>query len=571
MIKVIRFELKKLVSRIGIYILVLALAGLLVAGVFMYDPVRRTDNSLSLVGETVTDMYNSFNNEFKSNYMDMIEGVSEDAGTYISTSSNYISFNKDTITSLFDRFDEYCLLYNESSATTEEYNALLDGINSSLDTLKSTLDEALEYSQNKTGYYILTTSNNYTTLFTTLNDIVLNFDSPISHKYAGEKYYSEYRSKLVKCLNNLIYPSLGDTAQKYTQNGTYYSLITMRMNEISTKMENEYNKVLEDSIFDVDPGVKKELNLLFNRYANSAEIFVKAYTNSMCFEALSSVKSKTDRAKLIGYSNISIYEQKENTTKYQYYIENNAGESDYANSFSVTHTSNGKINTYDFTFFIMSLFSVVVVIFAIYLSANTISGEINNNTMRLVSLRPVKRGSLFMGKYFAIIIMSLLLLLFGTITSFIVGGILFGFNCANILMIINGSFVMVSHPAIVLGLFVLNQLLLISLYSAITIMLSSFMKSDLLAMIIGVVLYTVNLILPLFFNASSWLRLYPFANINLFAYFGSNRLTSDNVLGKLFNNVVYHGMNIWISLIYLVGITALVLLIGKIVFKKREL
>ena len=39
--KVIGFELKKLVSRIGIYILVVLLAGLLVAGVFMYNPIER--------------------------------------------------------------------------------------------------------------------------------------------------------------------------------------------------------------------------------------------------------------------------------------------------------------------------------------------------------------------------------------------------------------------------------------------------------------------------------------------------------------------------------------------------
>ena len=571
MIKVISFELKKLVSRIGTYVLVLALAGLLVAGVFMYDPIKSKDNTISLVGETVTDMYSSFNNEFKNTYVDMIEGVAEDASTYIKKSSQYSSLDKVTIDGLFEKFDEYCLLYNEASATTDEYNTLLVGINSSLENLKSTLDEALEYSQNKTGYYILSTTDNYKKLFGTLNDIILNFDSPISHKYAGERYYNEYRGELVECLNNLIYPSLSDTAQKYAKNGTYYSLITMRMDEIITKMENEYNKVLEDSIYDVDVAVKKELNVLFNRYVNSAEIFAKAYTSSMSFDALSSVKSKTDKANLVGYANVSIYEQKENATKYQYYIENNASEKDYANSFSITHTSNGETNAYDFTFFVMSLFSVVVVIFAIYLSANTISGEINNNTMRLVSLRPVNRGSLFMGKYISIIIMSILLLLFGAITSFVVGGILFGFSCANVLMIINGSFVIVSHPAVVLGIFVLNQLLLIVIYSAISIMLSSLIKSDLLSMIIGVVLYAVNLILPLFFGATSWLKFYPFTNINLFAYFGSNHLTSDSVLAKLFNPIVYHGMNMWISLIYVVGIPVLMLAIGKMVFKKREL
>ena len=48
--------------------------------------------------------------------------------------------------------------------------------------------------------------------------------------------------------------------------------------------------------------------------------------------------------------------------------------------------------------------------------------------MRFTAVRPVKRGSIFFGKYFAIMIMSAILLLFGTITSLIVGGILIYFK-----------------------------------------------------------------------------------------------------------------------------------------------
>ena len=570
--KVIRFELKKLVSRIGIYILVLMLAGLLVAGVFMYDPIERKDTTLSLVGETVSDMYTSFNNDFKADYVNMVAGVAEDAETYISTSSNYMKYNsKQEIDALFNKFDEYCLLYNEASATPSEYSVLLVGINDSLNNLKTALNEALQFSKDKTGYYILTTSPNYNKLSIVLNEISVNFDSPISHKLAGETYYNEYRNTLYNCLNNLVYPDLDAVATKYAPNGTYHSLIALRMSEIETKMQNEYNKALADSIVNIDTNVKKELNTLFNRYASCAETFAKAYASLMCVEALNSVASKTDRSRLVGYGDVSVYAQEELATEYVYYIEHNVSENDFANSLSVTHTSNLKANAYDFTFFVMSLFAIAVIIFATYLSANTIAGEINNNTMRFVAVRPVKRGTLYMGKYIAILIMSLILLLFGTITSFVVGGILFGFNSANILMIINGSSVLVAHPIAVLGLFVLSQLLIIAVYSAFTMLLSSIMKSDLLAMAISVVIYLVNFILPLFFGAGSWLRFYPLANINLFAYFGGNRLASDSVLSKLFNNIVYHGMNIWISLIYVVGISLILLLLGKLIFRKREL
>ena len=48
--KIIGFELKKLVSRIGIYILAVLLAGLLVVGVFMYKPTERKISTHALVG-----------------------------------------------------------------------------------------------------------------------------------------------------------------------------------------------------------------------------------------------------------------------------------------------------------------------------------------------------------------------------------------------------------------------------------------------------------------------------------------------------------------------------------------
>lgn len=571
--KVICFELKKLVSRIGIYILVVLMAGLLVAGVFMYDPIERANTTLSLVGESVTEMYSNFVDDgLKDDCIATVEDISSDAKTYITTSSNYMTYNNAVeINELFTKFDDYCILYNEATATATEYATLLVGINESLDNLKNALDSTLKYTKDANGYYILTTNTNYTKLYSLINDIDINFDSPTSHKIAGETYYNEYRTPLYDCLQKLIYPNLTKIAEKYATDGTFYSIIKLRMEEIADKMQSLYQTALNDEITNIDGSAKDELNALFNRYVNCAAIFVKSYNSSMCVEALYSVKSKTDRSNLVGYGDVSLYDMEETATEYEYYITHHSNPNDFANSLSITHTSNTKINAYDFSFFVMSLFGVLVVIFAIYLSANTISGEINNNTMRFTAVRPVKRGSLFFGKYLAIVIMSAILLLFGAIASYIVGGILYGFNSANILMIINSDMVMVAHPLAVLGLFVLSLLLLVVVYSAFTMMLSSLIKSDLLVMIISVVFYVINLILPLFFGAGSWLRFYPFVSINLFAYFGSNRFTTDSVLGQLFNNVVYHGISLWISLVYIIGITALLLWIGRTIFKKREL
>ncbi|MBQ7797707.1 MAG: ABC transporter permease subunit [Clostridia bacterium] len=572
MIKVIGFELKKLVSRIGIYILVAFMAGLLVAGIFVYEPIERDTTPKSLVGETVSAMYGNFNSNFKQEYLDKVENIALNASTYISTSANYnLSNSSKYINDLYTTFDDYCLLYSETTATSQEYETLLVGIRESLNNLNSALEDGLNPCKNTNGYYILTTNENYTKLNSTIKKTQLNFNSVTSHTFASEAYINEYRTPLKEYLNKLIYPNLSKTAERYVVGGTYHTIIISRMDEIAQKMDAEVIKVTENPNLEYSKSVKNELNALFNRYVNCAEIFAESYDSSMCVDALNTVSSKTKRTKLLGYDDVSLYEKEETALLYQYYIEHHASSYDFANSLSVTHTSNGKTNAYDFTFFIMSIFAIGVIVFAIYLSAHTISGEINNNTMRFTAIRPVKRSSLFFGKYLAIMIMSLILLLFGTITSLIAGGIMFGFDSASILTVVNGNIIFSAHPLLLIGLFVLSLFLITALYSALTMVLSSLFKSDLLAMIIGVVFYAINFIVPLFGNAGSWLRFYPFANINLFAYFGSNRLTTDSVFAKLFNNIVYHGMNIWISLIYVFGITTILLLIGRHLFKKREL
>ena len=566
--KIISFELKKLVSRIGIYILVLLLAGLLVASAFMYKPEHPIITSPGLVGETVSDMYTNFKALETAN-KNTLNSISLEASSYVDGSDNYNAYNNSTtLKELLETFDNLCLLYAETTtANKPDYATLLASIRSSLENLKTKLfNEAFDYSQEDSTYYVLTTNQNYSKLKTLLNSIPIYASS-----FDGQTYINQYRLPIYECINKLIYPDLGTTAQKYIQGGVYYNLVSTRMDEIAYKIDQEYAKVVSDSSLNDNAIIKRDMNNLYAKYSNCIEVFETAFNTSITVNAISSVASKSDRSNLYVYNNIDLYEQKELEAKYVYYLENNTGKNSYASDLSVTHTSNEKTNAYDFTFFVMSLFTIAIVLFAIYLASHTIAGEISNKSMRFTAIRPVSRGSLFFGKFVAIIVMSTILLLFSTATSLCVGGIMYGFDSLNILMVINGNSVLVAHPLLMIALFTLSNLLLIILYTAIAMLFSTIIKSELLAMLISILIYAGNLVLPLFFGATSWLRFYPLANINLYAYFGSGHPASESILAKLFNNVIYQGMNIWITIAYIVGITTLLLTIGKIVFKKRQL
>ena len=520
------------------------------------------------VGDTVTEMYTNFST-IKTANEDAIDNLALKASSYVADSSNYSKYNTNkTLMDKLDLFDSLCLTYAEAStATAPDYPALLSAIKQTLADLNNELfNNALNYNKDNATYYVITTNQNYSKLKSLLNSVPV-----YGNTFDGQTYINQFRVPIYDCFNALIYPNLTATAQKYAEGGVYYNLVTSRMEEIAYKIELEYLKAISDSTLNDNAIIKRDINNLFAKYDNCVKVFEKAFDTCICVNALNAVSSKSERANLYVYSDIDLYEQEELATKYVYYLENNASETSFANSLSVTHTSNRKTNAYDFTFFVMSLFTVAIILFAIYLASHTISGEINNNTMRFTAIRPVTRGSLFFGKYFAIIIMSTILLLFSTITSLCVGGIIYGFDSLKILMVINGNSVFVAHPLLMIALFTLSNFLMIVLYTAIAMLFSSILKSELLAMLISIIIYAGNLVLPLFFGATSWLRFYPFANVNLYAYFGSNRPISDSVLAKLFNTVVYQGMNIWITLVYIIGITVLLLSIAKVIFKRRQL
>ena len=566
--KIIGFELKKLVSRIGIYILVLLLAGLLVASAYMYNPEHPVVTPIGLAGETATQMYENFEFVRDSNE-NIIDNISLEAEGYVVGADGYNQYNnKETLMAKLLVFDDLCLTYAETTtATRPDYPTLLASIKQSLADLKSEIfNNALAYEKEDANYYVLTTNKNYSQLKTLLNSIPV-----YTTTFDGQTYINQFRNSIFECVNSLIYPNLSAIAQKYAVGGAYYNLVTSRMDEIAYKIEQEYEKVVSDSSLNNNTIIKRDMNNLYAKYDNCVKVFEKAFKTSICVNALNSVSSKSDRANLYVYSDIDLYEQEELEAKYIYYLENNASEISFANGLSVTHTSNAKTNAYDFTFFVMSIFTVAIILFAVYLASHTIAGEINNNSMRFTAIRPVTRGSIFFGKYLAIVIMSTILLLFSTITSLCVGGIIYGFDSLKILMVINGNSVFVAHPLLMIALFTLSNFLIIVLYTSIAMLFSAILRSELLAMLISVIIYVGNLVLPLFFGATSWLRFYPLANINLFAYFGSTQQVSDNVLSKLFNSVVYQGMNIWITLVYIIGIASLLLAIAKVIFKKRQL
>lgn len=574
--KVISFELKKIVSRPGIYLLALILACLLTVTAFVYKPTSPSREYLQLNGTSVTEMASDFAN-YKEQYDAQIESwlkVAEEI------EDNNFKFYEEEINSLYIETKDNINTFIENSTNitvTNQYAFLYDihnaDKNGSLDRLYAKLIEFI--GEEKDSYHpVTTTKSNYSKMIndiTFINDDIESTIASKSYSIIANAFANDYLDRITNIVQEIVYPNYSRVIDLFLKNGNYYNVTVERLRILYLEMEdivaqanansgaNNFSKSLMDEYTD-----------LFNQYRMVSSIYTNLLTYNLNMVVLDNY-SASERTQIKYYDDIDYYNNQENLTKYTYYITNDTNEYSYANPLSFDYSSNQKTNAYDYSYFALSIFGVILIAFAITFASHAIAGESKEGTMRFVSIRPISRTSLILGKFFAIAIITLIMLIFSAVASMVVGGFLFGMSSLDILSVVNATKVVTIHPMLSLAIFVASTYLKILVFVSIAMLFTSFLKSDLLTLILTLLIYVVHLMLPLFFGVNSWLRFNPLANIDLFAYLGSGTMTAKTILGQMFTSVVYNGINIWISLIFISAMIIGFNLISIFAFKKREL
>lgn len=565
MFKICSLEIKKLLSRIEFYIFITLLAGVLIVSAFVFKPEVRKDTSIKIAGETVNEVYDKFNkiDGIKESLNASINNVTSSAEVYIKTDV------KSEINILFKDLDNNCFNFNDklNTISTPAKQELVKGIIVKLENLATTINNYLEYTKNQTEYYILVTEYDYTALYSTINLIRNNFSAD-NYAEMASNYCDVYSTQLKSNLSKLIYPELKETASQYRLNSHLNHITTLRLDEINQKIINLNTDCLQDNALNNSTIMKNKITTLINNYINVVNLYTEGYSSAMCSKALSGLNNST-RKDLIGYSNVLLHEQEDKAIINEYCILHNLNPENYSKELSASHTSNYTKNSYDYSYFAISMIAILVTIFAIYMSSVLTNDNIGK--LRMIAIRPIKRSKIFFGKYLATILVSLTALLISLGIAITIGGFKFGFDTNNILMVINSQFVVIMHPMIAIAIYMFSLLIIVAIYTALALTLTTFIKNKFIVLSVILAFYVFNTTLPIFFDVYSWLRFYPFANINLMAFFSGNRLTNNSVIAKLFNSEIYFGMNIWISLSYILIITTLVLAIGKIMFRKKDL
>lgn len=583
MFKVISAEFKKIVSKPGIYILAILLAILLVGGVFIYKPTVYENNAVELNGLNVLSKYNYFENNIKPNTSEDIESTINSVLYYqVSVGEGYIS-HKDNISNLLNAFNaklkNYLDCANDTSAVADSYmnTVARPELVKSMENLNSAIDTAINKAKSG-SYAVITTEDNYKTYTEAYANAYTLLKTSVERAKIAEiikDYENKYEEKLMASIANLKYPIVtASTIKTYTTNaeGNKLYIVNDRLNDIETEIIDLKNKAQNGEIDSLALTYCNQIDELATQYTAVADTFVNMVKYDLISSAFDAV-STAEQLDLLYLQSESKFNSNSLKIRYNYLFENNKTENSYAHPLTIGVSSNNAINAYDYAYFILRVFSFIIVIYAVMAACQTIAGEIKEGSMRYYAIRPVSRTNIYLGKMIAILLMSTLMTLFSAVIAVCVGGAVYGFESLQILTIFNGSSPIVLHPIAMLAIFLLSSVLEVLVYLSIAMLLSCLIKSDLFAVTIMLVVYLVNILLPMFVGgANTWLAFYPFSHLSLYSLFGSTVYSvSDNFFNLIFGMKVYAGTNIFLT----VAIIALMIILFNILairkFNKKEL
>lgn len=582
MFKIILAEIKKMVSKPGVFVLAILLACILVLGVFIYEPSKYTTTNIDFKTDAI-NTYNNFygngsNSGIKAEYDEMIENSKASLEAYYINGIGYNKHFQNLLSQIKTNVNSYkeCQLYDSHVVSDQKVAEIKLNLINSLKNLKESVINAVKLSA-AGSYAVLTSKNNLDNLESTLTQSGDHFSKQVARdKIADEclTFEQQYQSKIEQCLNNLIFPNLSENLLKdYTKDelGTKYYEIKQRLFYIFHQIEELKSSITEQgnkSTLEQD----KEMADLCNKYVSTANTYTNLVNYELLSNAFSQVKTK-DQIDMMYLSNQNEFNANTNLIRYQYLFKHNATENEFAHPLTIGTTSNAEKNGYDYAYFILRLFSFVIVAYAIMSACHAIAGEAKEGTLRYLAIRPVSRTKVLFGKMLAIILMSTIFAIFSTIIALIVGGVVYGLESATILTIFNGTTAITLRPLGMLLIYVGSMLVELTIYVSIALLLSCLLKSDLLAVTLMLMLYLLNILIPAFVsNPTSWLAFYPFSHISIYSLFGSSvYATSNDFLNIILSAKVFTNTTLWLTLTVILVISIVVNIASTRIFKRKEL
>lgn len=567
-------ELKKIFLGPGIFFMTAFLILLLTIAPKLYEPTTKSDlaTTVNISTTTVEDAYTSFL-DYKNDYSIRVNKVEDEIQELILTNANF----KENLTNIA----------NEVLESRMQVNTLIlaEDLTGSSNNLTNLITKAELLDATYKSYM-----NNYTLPLILVNE-ELNDDFTLEIaqllrilNQTGNKSTLDFYIKLndtlnnYKCVANIVdyvskiknldYKSdnLKNILEKYYGSQDKFkadvlTAITTSANEASSK--DSYNK---------DQSKIEEMESLALTYLSVDDCSYYALRNALYLE-VSANKSDAEMSSYIGFENFNSYQYRETLTKYDYLLNNNLADSDFATMFSFNANSGSSENAFDYMYFTLEIASFFIIAFTVVMGAGMISKEYSDGTIKLLAIRPYKRNKIILAKILATMFFAFIFVLVSVIVSLITGYILFGISFPNMLIVFNAAYTFTLPIWVVFLIYLASLMIKIWIFALLAIAISTIFKSYVAAVCISSGIYILNLILTFVSKGANWLKYNPFANLDLFKYFGGSfaSLNTSQNLTSLFSSPVFADTSIWVTAIT-IGILATVLnIILFTVFKHRDI
>lgn len=577
--KLTKGELKKIFLKPGIFVvtallvLVLALSGT----IFKVD--KRNDTQVFIDGATISQMYDkSYGSNQNSNVLSKVYLNTQ----FVEPSKNIISFYTNELTK--EQNSKKTELYSLVSNSKQLYMDLSaaantsDNITSKNDEIRNNLKQSImDFNSrfkslvggNNGFYYLLITSEEKQNFDVFMSQVLTQPFGDMPYSATVNKIYElDIFNKFDDFIDNLLV--FMPSKEAIEQSQTNLNKAISNIKKIETDIENFKTNFSNDSTLEK----KQEFRNLMIRYQQATINIYKLTSYTVNDSALSKFTDDQIQS-LYQFKNSEYntkYSIKEQKSICQYYLDTNKYAFEYANPLSLTTSSNAEANVYDFMYFALELCCFIIIIYVLYLGATMIAGEYQNGTMKLLAIRPYSRNKILFSKLLATVTVGLIFLLLTFIVTFIAGGILFGIESMNILLVFNASLVTSVSPIVSILFLFLTKAIEIIFYAIFALCISTLFKSNVGSVVVSVLIYFITFVLRMFTVNLGIIKYIPFLNTNLFGYFGSNSINaSGSVISNLFKSIIANDMNFFISFGIIALFSAILYAITSVVFKVRDI
>ena len=278
-----------------------------------------------------------------------------------------------------------------------------------------------------------------------------------------------------------------------------------------------------------------------------------------------------------GFNEFNKYQTRELITANDYYIQNNSYANSYLTNFSYNQNSGKTTNLYDYMYFTLELCTVIIIVFAMMLVCNLITGETESGTIKLLLVRPFKRSKIVTAKLLATIFFVITFMFFSSVITYIGGYFLFGPATTNVLAIFNSTVAFEISPLMLMLINILSLTFDIIFFVLLALMISILCKNFAASISCSLVLLILNYALNIIFGGAFWYTLLPGMNMHLFKFFGNSFVSiieGTSGFASLIQSLLITGiettMTFWFSLCISGAYCLVFLAISYAVFQKRD-